>query len=293
MLPRRSSPAVNFSVRSRMPPLQPAQSAYGLREHYLVECELAQRLRDAPKEDRRQLYSALYDELFRRVPDHPQLTNKISPELSRARTKLQMDFLKRFVTPDISFLEVGPGDCALSFQMARQARFVYGVDVSNEVTKCDRPPANFALSLSDGTSIPVAQGTIDLAYSNQLMEHLHPDDAMEQLQNIHAALAPNGRYVCITPSRLTGPHDVSRYYDHEPRGFHLKEYSTYEMAKLFKRVGFRKLRAAIGGKGAFWLVPVWVVAPFERALELLPLGLRRTIARRCNFLLGVRLIATK
>jgi SAM-dependent methyltransferase len=271
----------------------PAARAYSVREHYLIECELAQRLRDAPREARRRLYSDLYDELFRRVPNHPQLTIKVSPETSQARIKLQMDLLGRFVRPNTSFLEVGPGDCALCFHIARQVRFVHGVDVSDEVTKCARPPANFALSLSDGTSIPVAPGSVDLAYSNQLMEHLHPDDAMEQLQNIHAALAPNGRYVCITPSRLTGPHDVSKHFDRAPHGFHLKEYSTYEMSALFKRVGFRKLRAAIGGKGAFWLVPVWLVTPFERALELLPVGLRQTIARHCNFLLGVRLVAMR
>jgi SAM-dependent methyltransferase len=274
-------------------PTSASRPAYGLREHYLIECELAQRLRAAPREERRRLYSELYDELFRRVPEHPQLTIKVSPETSRVRIKLQMDLLGRFVRPNSSFLEVGPGDCALCFHMAGQVRLVYGVDVSDEVTKCDRPPVNFSLSLSDGTSIPVPPGTIDLAYSNQLMEHLHPDDAMEQLQNIHAALAPNGRYVCITPSRLTGPHDVSRHFDREPRGFHLKEYSTHEMSALFKRVGFRKLRAAIGGKGTFWLVPIWLVTPFEHALELLPLALRQKIARRLNFLLGARLVATK
>jgi SAM-dependent methyltransferase len=274
-------------------PSSHSRPAYDLKEHYLIECELAQRLRTAPREERRRLYSELYDELFRRVPNHPQLTIKVSPETSQSRIKLQMDLLGRFVQSDSSFLEVGPGDCALCFHIARQVRFVHGVDVSDEVTKCDRPPANFALSLSNGTSIPVAPGTIDLAYSNQLMEHLHPDDALEQLQNIYAALAPNGRYICITPSRLTGPHDVSRQFDTEPRGFHLKEYSTHELSALLEQVGFSKLRAAIGGKGTFWLVPVWLVTPFERALELLPRALRRPIARRLNFLLGARLVATK
>jgi SAM-dependent methyltransferase len=291
MLTQRFSPPETFTPS--VAPAPPSRSGYGLKEHYLVERELAQRLREAPREERRRLYAQVYDELFRRVPNHPQLTNKISPEVSQARTQLQMNLLKRFVKPDIAFLEVGSGDCSLCFRMAREVRFVHGVDVSDEITKCDRPPANFALSLSDGTSIPVGHGTIDVAYSHQLMEHLHPDDALEQLENIHAALVPNGRYVCITPNRLTGPHDVSRYFDHEPRGFHLKEYSTYEVAKLLKRVGFRKLRAAVGGRGVYWFVPTWVVTPVERALELLPDELRRTLALRIKFLFGVRMVATK
>jgi predicted SAM-dependent methyltransferase len=34
--------------------------------------------------------------------------------------------------------------------------------------------------------------SVDLAYSNQLMEHLHPDDASEQLANVYRALKPGG-----------------------------------------------------------------------------------------------------
>jgi SAM-dependent methyltransferase len=264
-----------------------------IREHYLIECDLAKRLRDAPQEQRRHLYSNLYDELYRRVPDHPQLVHKLSATESNRRTQEQMKFLERYVKPDSVFLEVGPGDCALSFHMAQRVRAVHGVDVSDAITKCRQPPANFKLAISDGTSIPVEPQSVDLVYSNQLMEHLHPDDAIEQLRNIYATLKAEGRYVCITPNRLTGPHDVSRYFDREPRGFHLKEYSTSELISLFKEVGFRRLQVAIGGKGMFWQVPASLVTPLERVLDVLPFTLRRTIARRLHSLLGVRLIAVR
>ena len=61
---------------------------------------------------------------------------------------------------------------------------------------------NFELIISDGISIPVPAGSIDFAYSNQLMEHLHPDDAESQLENVFTALRPGGAYLCITPNRL-------------------------------------------------------------------------------------------
>lgn len=61
------------------------------------------------------------------------------------------------------------------------------------------------------------------------MEHLHPDDAYEQLQEIYNALIPGGIYICITPNRLSGPHDVSQYFDSIATGFHPKEYTTVEM----------------------------------------------------------------
>jgi hypothetical protein len=58
------------------------------------------------------------------------------------------------------------------------------------------------------------------------MEHLHPEDALEQLQKIRRTLARGGVYVCITPNRVNGPHDVSGLFDDEARGLHLREYST-------------------------------------------------------------------
>jgi Methyltransferase domain len=43
-----------------------------LRAHYEVERELAARLRAASRTERRTLYPAVYDELFRWVRTHPQ-----------------------------------------------------------------------------------------------------------------------------------------------------------------------------------------------------------------------------
>lgn len=44
-----------------------------VREHYEIEKELAARLRNASREERRHLYSSLYDDLLRRIPHHPML----------------------------------------------------------------------------------------------------------------------------------------------------------------------------------------------------------------------------
>jgi hypothetical protein len=56
-----------------------------LAEHYAIERELAARLRDSSPEERRHLYSALYDEMYRRVPLHPQLTQKALQKRCAAR----------------------------------------------------------------------------------------------------------------------------------------------------------------------------------------------------------------
>ena len=67
-----------------------------LLEHYNIEKELANRLRNASKEERRHLYTFLYDELFRRVPLHPQLTRKKSQEQTILAVNDQINYLKFF-----------------------------------------------------------------------------------------------------------------------------------------------------------------------------------------------------
>ena len=219
-----------------------------IKEHYEIEKELAAKLRNATRQQRQSLYTSLYNELFQKVPSHPQLTQKSSPEITAAAVSLQMKFLRRFLNKETTFLEIGPGDCALSLEAAKHVKQVYAVDVSNEITKGLTPPPNFQLILSDGCSINVPPNSVNVAYSNQLMEHLHPDDAFEQLQNIYNVLAPGGIYLCITVNRLSGPHDISVYFDPVATGFHLKEYTTSEINKLFKKVGFSKVNAYTGAK---------------------------------------------
>lgn len=266
-----------------------------LRAHYEIEKELAARLRSADKLQRRGLYTELYDELFRRVPDHVQLVTKESPQAAAHRVRLQLHLLQRFLRPTARFAEIGPGDCSLSYHVAGQVREVHGVDVSAEITKCATPPANFTLHISDGTSVPVPTGSMDVIYSNQLMEHLHPEDALEQLQNVFRALAPGGLYVCVTPSRLNGPHDVSRYFDTVATGFHLREYTAAELVPLFTEVGFREMKVAVGGSSGYRLLPTSLVVVFERLVDALPVRLRNRITKtrfgRAFF--GVRLIARK
>ena len=266
-----------------------------LREHYEIEKELASKLRNASKEERRALYSSLYDELFQRVPHHPQLTQKSLPDRRYEAISSRVRMLKRFLDKNSTFLEIGPGDCFLSFEVAKLVRQVYAVDVSTEITKSLTTPDNFHLVISDGCSIPVPANSIAVAYSDQLMEHLHPEDALDQLHHIFTALTPAGIYLCITPNRLNGPHDISMYFDEVATGFHLHEYTITELSDLFKKVGFSKVRVYIWKRGLFLMLPVF---PF-RLLEQMLCAFPRTLARRLlrskiiRWLLYIRMVAIK
>jgi len=201
--------------------------------------------------------------------------------------------LERFIRPDSTFLEIGAGDCALSIAMASHVGRVYALEVSEEIVRDVSMPENGELLISDGVDIPIDNHTVDLAYSNQLMEHLHPDDARAQLENIRAVLKPGCAYVCITPNRLTGPHDISAYFDDVPTGFHLREYSVASIRQTFRQAGFDSVRVLVGARGRFAVVPPWPIVALEAGLARLGTEARREVVRRLrlNALLGIRVVA--
>ena len=263
--------------------------------HYVAERELADRIRAAATpEERRAVFATMYEELFRRVPDHPRLTQRAAKTAYRDRNVAwNMAQLKPYVRPGCHFLEVGAGDCALAARVAGTAGQVYAVDISPQAQ--GELPANVRCVITDGRAIDVPEGSVDVAFSDQLMEHLHPEDAAAQLANIHRALKPGGVYVCITPNRLYGPSDISAFFEDEARGFHLREYTLREMRRIFADAGFPRAHAYVGARGWFLRVPCALVEALEWTLERLPVRLRRRVAdtQLLRAMLGLRVAAIK
>lgn len=254
-----------------------------IEHHYRVELELAGRLREAPRNERLSLYGPLYDELFRRVPNHPQLTRKVSEAERRAASNDKFSLLARFIDKNTVFLEIGAGDCAFTIAVAeRGARKCYALDVSREILSGVNHP-KVETVLSDGCTVPVPKGAVTLAYSFQVMEHIHPDDALEQLRNLFTAIAPGGSYMCVTPSRLNGPHDVSKFFDPVARGFHLKEYTNTELARLFRAVGFSRVVPYAGFRGRYLRLPMSLVRVFEWAFDKLPVEFAQRLGKKPLF----------
>jgi len=286
-----NSAPVAFIPRKR----DEARTPERLLAHYVVERELADRVRAAATaEERRTLFATMYEELFRRVPDHPRLTQRAAKTEYRHRNVAwNLAQLRRFLRPGSRFLEVGAGDCALAAQVARTAELVYAVDISAQA-QGELPP-NVRCVITDGRAIDVPEASVDLAFSDQLMEHLHPDDAAAQLANIQRALKPGGVYFCITPNKLYGPSDISAFFEDEARGFHLREYNLREMRAVLADAGFGKVQAYVGARGWFFRVPCAFVQAIEWMLERLPIRARRRLAdtQVLRALLGLRVAAIK
>lgn len=262
-------------------PVADGRTEAEVRQHYLIERELAERLRSAPDAARRELYPKVYEELFRRLPNHPQLRARFHPA-AHARRMRDVERHFRLLRSRLGlrkvFLELGAGDCALAHRVAGYVERVYAVDVAESIMSAARHTGNVVPLLSDGVSVPAPAGSVHLAFSNQLMEHLHPRDAAEQLANLQRALAPGGSYLCITPNRLYGPRDVSAHFDEVATGLHLKEYCSHELRDVLLAAGFRKVRFFAGARGFYTRIPGALLHAFESLLEALPHALRKRLA---------------
>jgi hypothetical protein len=108
-------------------------------------------------------------------------------------------------------------------------------------------------------------------------------------------LRRGGAYICVTPNRLNGPHDVSQHFDPVATGFHLKEYTVGELTRLFRRVGFRKVQALLGSRGIFVPAPVGPIIAGETVLSFFPPRARRALGRTlpARGFLGIRLLGLK
>jgi SAM-dependent methyltransferase len=267
-----------------------------LREHYELEKKLANKLLRVSSAERLGLYTEVYDELYRTITDHPRNQRRHDPRRQTYHVENQMRYLRPFLRSTTHFLEVGPGDCAVSFEVARFVEKVYGVDVSAVAAIKEAVPENFELAISDGCSVPVAPNSVHLAFSNQLMEHLHPEDARAQLQNIHRALAPGGRYIVRTPHRLYGPHDISKYFDDIATGFHLREYTINELTNLLHASGFGSVRVLAKIRGCIVPIRSRAVRWLESFVYLLPPPYRAKVANHrhvYNLLRTITLSARK
>lgn len=69
--------------------------------------------------------------------------------------------------------------------------------MSETITARDWVHPNFVLILSDGSNVAVPPSTVHVAYSNQLIEHLHPDDAFVRSTAEHLSRARSGRNVFV------------------------------------------------------------------------------------------------
>lgn len=266
-----------------------------VREHYLIERELADRLKCSTRAERRVLYRELYNELFSRVPRHPGLHGREGGHIMR-QVEDWVRLLRRFAHDDGFCVEIGAGDGAVTRELAKYMEKVYALEVSaGRFRRAAGEVSNLEIRIYDGLELPLVPGSVDLVSSDQVIEHLHPDDVAFHFESIQRALKVPGAYVFRTPHRFSGPHDISRGFSPVATGLHLREWTNRELVKIIREAGFRTVCFPRYGRGRFLCIPVPCVLILERVMQGLQPGWRRWLAstRLVSTILGIVIVAVK
>jgi SAM-dependent methyltransferase len=263
-----------------------------LRHHFEVERDLANRLRESTREERTTLFANLYNELFERVPDHPRLLRRETPADSKRSVDARMAILRDHIGPKTTLLEFAPGDCRLAYEACKHVSKVIGVDISDQSKEEEVPPENFELVVYDGYNLDgVADNSVDVAFSYQFLEHLHPDDFLPHMEMALRVLKPGGAYIFDTPHAFSGPHDISRYFSKTPQGFHFKEWTYREMMSTLKDIGYSSSFTFRSRKARISLPFNLATLALETFVGMLPHKLKQKLSSR--LFLGVTMIAFK
>lgn len=261
-------------------PLPGSRSYAQILHHYQVEKALADQLKATDRAGRVRIYQTMYDILFREVPDHPRLSRRHDEHASEHANRGKLALLRPVLAPDHIVLEFGSGDCAFMAMLSAQVRQTVAVDISDQRDRERCFPDNLRHVVYDGFDLDCIQpGSVDVAFSDQLIEHLHPEETAAHLRLVARLLKPGGCYVLNTPHPMNGPHDVSKYFSDVAQGFHLKEWTFTELAALLRDSGFSRIHARWTARRINFPLPMGLVRLMEAGLARLPSAWARCLSR--------------
>jgi SAM-dependent methyltransferase len=272
-------------------------SAEQAKSHLELELRLTQELLASSPATRWETFERCYNELYEALPwlkqsgggeDHDRWQALLGAAPKR-------------------IYEVGSGTAKLALALARNGHYVEATDISRERGGARPETENLTWSVTDGVHLDdfASAAPYDAVISDQVVEHLHPDDILEHFRSAREILSPEGRYIVRTPQGLTGPHDMSPIFGYdEVVGMHLREYSNTELRLILRDAGYRKVAAVFRSPDR----PPWlhgrtrastVQLVYLRAAENLLCKLGRARARKLTPYLrgplqpGVWLVATR
>ena len=186
-------------------------------------------------------YTRLYDELgwLNRLVDASEPAAAVNPSQHRK-------WHGAIGAAPLRVYEIGSGKGELIKYLAAQGFTCKATEVTRErgAKHVDGAMPNLSWGISDGVHLDRFEGGAgyDVVISDQVLEHLHPDDVAAHLRGVRGILKPGGRYIFRTPHRFSGPHDVSRVFKCDsPKGMHLKEYTQREFIAALREAGFRQI----------------------------------------------------
>lgn len=277
--------------------------------HWALERSLARELLSSDAEHRWEVFERCYTTLYSELHWLNEIGGQPSTE---APLQAAQDWAHLIGPAPKRVYEVGSGKGGLIAALADLGYDCTATEITRERgAKWTDSRASVRWRTSDGVHLDrfEAAESYDAVISDQVIEHLHPDDLLAHFSGAHHILGTGGRYVFATPHTFEGPFDVSRVFGRDrAEGMHLKEYTYRELRIALRQAGFnrigaalrlpRGMRARFGGKPRPISSQAYLryLTALERVIERRPSRRRRNIARVLRAALwtsAIFIIATK
>jgi SAM-dependent methyltransferase len=231
---------VDLGFNNRIVRRLPLIKEYGfeaVRELYRTERTYRKLIQSAPSPERRaELYTQVYDRLYRLYG----ASAGFDPELI---TRYRSWFENRVV------IDFACGLGRSTALLAQYAKMVYGIEASRVSLETARREfqdvENVEFRLRSDCLLPFADAAIDCVHSTDVLEHLHPEDLLIHLREVYRVLRTGGNYLFFTPGSRSGPHDSTKVFFPQGKGFrpfglHFREYTFGELVGILQGIGYSK-----------------------------------------------------
>jgi 2-polyprenyl-3-methyl-5-hydroxy-6-metoxy-1,4-benzoquinol methylase len=212
--------------------------------HWELEEALTKRLRNSTPENRWHTFAECYSRLYGELD---WLNAAVGQDRAESPQGAYLEWRNQLGPPPKRIYEIGAGKGELILYLAEQGFICRAAEITTERGEqvAGHTHERLSWSVSDGVHLTRFEpaGNYDAVVSDQVLEHLHPDDLTDHLQSVYDLLRLGGSYVFRTPHRFTGPHDISRLFGYrQAGGMHLKEYTFAELVDRLEVVGFTRIQ---------------------------------------------------
>jgi SAM-dependent methyltransferase len=219
-------------------------------KHWDLEKELTRRLLNSKADNRLETFESCYSTLYSELK---WLNEYVDKGTSRSAKEREFKKWLELIGPPSTqrIYEVGSGKAELISFIAQHGYPCTATEITRERGK-KHSTSNITWKGSDGVHLGRYEQheSFDVVISDQMIEHIHPDDTQEHFCGVYDILEPRGRYIFRVPHRFTGPHDVSRIFKcKKALGMHLRELTFGETRSLAKAAGFTELGVVLIDSG--------------------------------------------
>lgn len=228
---RKAGKSVRYSLRRAAPKTLLKAVEEAARE--LDEVRRDEEALAVVLEKRREKTRAFFDELAGKFGRH-YLPGRSWKAMAEALLAL---------LPPVVAADLGAGEGAVAFLLARRAKKVYAVDSSPQMVEygrrlaAERGVRNVEYRLGDLESLPLKEASVDVAFFSQSLHHAqHPQQALAEAFRI---LRQNGRAVIL---------DLARHHHEEARELYADEWLGFteaEMRRFLREAGFREIETSV------------------------------------------------